>query len=556
MARGIETLAGPVSENDVIMRENEAPVGAAALMNKQVRKNVPGFYKLPSQEDETPGYMKAAEAGVDQDMAQMDTINNMAGALMRQGVDASGMNPAQIIMLYEQLMGSMSQDADQFGVTDAGDMLNEMAPDGEKLAYIDEEEAGILSMLGGSGEFDPLTGIPSFKRKRTRDQRKADNIRNETQRRINQGDTSSYVQRQIDRNPGQFTNIENVTQQDSSGTESQKEIRRKAEQSYLGGQPYKSKKSLQPEQSFKDKVTNSVMDFFNLNREDVPGSEPINAEKTNKLNQILNKYEKPPNYFSGIPGPFTFGKGMVDSITAGKYRRPETQKSGSSTQTLEDDERGLTLSGLEDALREEGLFGDFKATKPREFYEMFGAPQTTGGLKDFGQSRILDIDGKTDAQGNVIQKALTGEDRKEAIRYNNAIYNARDAGRDGNNNNLSNISSPGFNTPGMETTPGVVPKKDAYKFNVGGTMPYTDAKYTGGKEMQVPIGKRMQLDEAGKMKTAPASAADMMKYATVGGYNQLEDFNNYINRRRKFLGEEEPEYFDEEGNVIMTGMGA
>jgi hypothetical protein len=187
---------------------------------------------------------------------------------------------------------------------------------------------------------------------------------------------------------------------------------------------------------------------------------------------------------------------------------------------------------------------------------MFGAPQTTGGLKDFGQSRILDIDGKTDAQGNVIQKALTGEDRKEAIRYNNAIYNARDAGRDGNNNNLSNISSPGFNTPGMETTPGVVPKKDAYKFNVGGTMPYTDAKYTGGKEMQVPIGKRMQLDEAGKMKTAPASAADMMKYATVGGYNQLEDFNNYINRRRKFLGEEEPEYFDEEGNVIMTGMGA
>ena len=50
MAKGIETLAGPVSENDVIMRENEAPVGAAALMNKQVRKSVPGFYKLPSQE--------------------------------------------------------------------------------------------------------------------------------------------------------------------------------------------------------------------------------------------------------------------------------------------------------------------------------------------------------------------------------------------------------------------------------------------------------------------------------------------------------------------------
>ena len=91
MAKGIETLAGPVSENDVIMRENEAPVGAAALMNKQVRKSVPGFYKLPSQESETPGFMKAAKAGVDQDMAQMDTISTMAGALMREGVEGGSL---------------------------------------------------------------------------------------------------------------------------------------------------------------------------------------------------------------------------------------------------------------------------------------------------------------------------------------------------------------------------------------------------------------------------------------------------------------------------------
>ena len=42
--------------------------------------------------------------------------------------------------------------------------------------------------------------------KRTREERKADNIRNETQRRINQGDTSSYVQGQIRDNPGQFQN--------------------------------------------------------------------------------------------------------------------------------------------------------------------------------------------------------------------------------------------------------------------------------------------------------------------------------------------------------------
>ena len=36
-------------------------------------------------------------------------------------------------------------------------------------------------------------------------------------------------------------------------------------------------------------------------------------------------------------------------------------------------------------------------------------------------------------------------------------------------------------------------------------MPYTDDTYTGGKEMQVPVGRRMQLDKSGQMKTAPAT---------------------------------------------------
>lgn len=538
MAKGIETLAGPVSENDVIMRENEAPVGAAALMNKQVRKSVPGFYKLPSQESETPGFMKAAKAGVDQDMAQMDTISTMAGALMREGVDTRQMNPDQIIMLYEQMMGSAG-DRDQFGITDATDVLNDIAPEGEKLAYINPEEAGILKMLGGAGEMTPQ-GIPSFffrrKSGRTREQVKADNIRNETQRRINQGDTSAYVQRQIDRNPGQFTNTERVT---GTSEAADKAIDK-------AGRP-------KEKQSVKDKLTSSIMDFFNANREDVPGSEPINPERTKTLNKIVDRYEEPPNYFSGIPSPFTFGKGMLNSLSAGKYRKPKKQKGGSITQTLEDEERGLTLSGLEDALRKEGLFGDFKATRPQEFFEIFGGPQTSGQQEDFGRNRIIDVDGKRDAEGNVIQKALTGDERRQAIRYNNAIYQAREDARDDDNQMASGGGFTQPVVPGDDTT--TTPSEDAYKFNVGGTMPYTDDILTGGEEMQVPVGRRMQLAKTGAMKTKPQTMQELLALATKGGgFNQLENFNNYIKRRRKFLGEEEPEYFDEDGNVRMSGM--
>ena len=54
--------------------------------------------------------------------------------------------------------------------------------------------------------------------KKTRSQRKADNIAKETQRRINAGDTSNYVQKQIANNPGKFENTERVTQKDSGSS--------------------------------------------------------------------------------------------------------------------------------------------------------------------------------------------------------------------------------------------------------------------------------------------------------------------------------------------------
>jgi len=528
MAKGIETLAGPVSENDVIMRENEAPAGAAALMNKQVRKSVPGFYKLPSQESETPGFMKAAKAGVDQDMAQMDTISTMAGALMREGVDTRQMNPDQIIMLYEQMMGSAG-DRDQFGITDATDVLNDIAPEGEKLAYINPEEAGILKMLGGAGEMTPQ-GIPSFffrrKSGRTREQVKADNIRNETQRRINQGDTSAYVQRQIDRNPGQFTNTERVT---GTSEAADKAIDK-------AGRP-------KEKQSVKDRAMESFNNFLktiNPDPADFPDSAPTNPEKTKLLNKIVDRYEEPPNYFGGIPTGFNILKGMGESLSAGKTRKKSSKRQPGLAGS-EEDEETYTLSGLEDALRKEGLFGDFKATRPQEFFEIFGGPQTSGQQADFGRNRIIDVD------------KLKGDDRKKAIRYNNAIYQAREDARDDDN---QMASGGGFTQPGMpadETT--TTPSEDAYKFNVGGTMPYTDDILTGGEEMQVPVGRRMQLAKTGAMKTKPQTMQELLALATKGGgFNQLENFNNYIKRRRKFLGEEEPEYFDEDGNVRMSGM--
>jgi hypothetical protein len=91
-------------------------------------------------------------------------------------------------------------------------------------------------------------------------------------------------------------------------------------------------------------------------------------------------------------------------------------------------------------------------------------------------------------------------------------------------------------------------------FNVGGTMPYTEDIRTAGVETDVPLGRRFDIDKAGKYRgtTGGMDLNEAMQYATLGGYGQLEPFQEYLARRRKHLGEEEPQYFDEEGNVIYS----
>ena len=73
-------------------------------------------------------------------------------------------------------------------------------------------------------------------------------------------------------------------------------------------------------------------------------------------------------------------------------------------------------------------------------------------------------------------------------------------------------------------------------FDVPGTMMFK------GKE--VPVGRRFSTD-----------IGDVMKRALEGtSERQLEPFAQYVKRRRDFLGEDEDEFFDEEGNVIYGGV--
>ena len=97
------------------------------------------------------------------------------------------------------------------------------------------------------------------------------------------------------------------------------------------------------------------------------------------------------------------------------------------------------------------------------------------------------------------------------------------------------------------------PDERAGQFNLGGTMKYTDDLRTGGTEMDVPLGRRFAIDKSGKYRgSTPMDLKESIDFATIGGYNQLEPFQEYLTRRRKELGEQPDEWFDEEGNVLFS----
>lgn len=110
----MQAYAGPVQQGDMVVRANEVSPGITALLSKQNRKGAQGIYELPTAKPANPDYYN---------MALENVQNNLRSA-------------AQTV--------------------------NALAPEGERLAYINPQEEGILRLLGGSGEPEPVTGIPSF----------------------------------------------------------------------------------------------------------------------------------------------------------------------------------------------------------------------------------------------------------------------------------------------------------------------------------------------------------------------------------------------------------
>ena len=589
-----EALAGPVSGGNMVVKPNEVPVGGAAMLAKALRgqanKGIGGIYELPSQKAPTPEFMQMAKAGLRQGdpMRGMGPrkgltaydMANMAGAVEQAGIinflgeqpevtapirakshaDAPPTQLAYITDAEKQMLldanmhGSLEGNQPNqgpAGIQSLDDFYN--TPGGGVGGGSGEQVDSAGSSQGGSGSSGGGGGYESSESVGINPGMAVGGSDNDTVFEFEAGEGNQ---------PGTYQANEELTAQLAAEAEKkQEDLLQKlaAEQSIRDREAKKSKEQTDAEAE--------KLAILNKGEEDMTSEDRKRLTELNKLIASFSEALANDDSFSemlsgakdktleklkelGIIGPEIkdikdLPKETQDKMAKllGDFERvsisPKEAMSPLMTTLkgmgagLEREDGSMTLQGLTKALR--GLDTDGGASvleslrkyAPDKHYKAFGVPQTTGALADFGMNKPLDTSGMD----------RDSQEYKDAKRYNNAIFDARERTRDDNNNNQ-------FRRPGvMQDTmvEEVVETPDGVIDEEAQTMKFTSPR-TGDKEVNVPLNRRFRTDptkDVAQYRTAPRTESDILKYMTQGTTGEgigLEPFSEYQRRRRKAMG--------------------
>ena len=505
----------------------------------------------------------------------------------------SGMTPAQI---EEQL--AMNEVKDDLHMKAAA--VEEYAPEDHQLAYITPDESNILQLMGGSGETNPMTGIQQFPQyggatgtskddeKDTAyggmtsreasglDQPWTDKGRENVERMVREAASDAAVQRDIERGgtqqPGLVEDVrETIIREGGTGGGGAgvgdeiggdsivQNLINKINNSKTKGE---AKKLWNEASGLTSDLTNAVWSGTKniLNKFNIFDGDGTEDGETDEANEAWQKV------LSGMgslisPGKFILG-GMGKSFGTLKMT-PEKLLDPNYLAIMKDTLTGGRL----DKFKEK--YGDIIASAygPRGGTEAFEtalagavapegseAQRRTAPWEYYDQKRLAAVGGNPEKIASI---RITPDMKKNQSDFVDKILAAREqVGRD-RDRDQGGRGGGGRGTSEIIEDVAEVTTTDprAGAFGVGGTMPYTHDTRTAGAQMDVPLGRRFEIDKAGKFRGGTGMSADeAYKYATLGGYSQLEPFQEYLARRRKHLGEEKPRYFDEEGNVIFSDM--
>ena len=629
MAVGIEQIAGPVNAGDIIMRDEEAPRGAAALLNKMINKGTQGMYKLPEQDKEMPGFMKDAikeseQAAVDPSdfrtiLRILEAGGNPEDYMEQTKLDASDFRT--ILKLLEQgfsmeeiesmTQAKMTKDGPKEGLS-MKDIVNldQAAVQGGKINFLGEQPEVKAPIRAQSHADSPPTEL-AYITDAEKDLLVRATLLGSMDGKPNEGPSGIHSLDDFFMTPG--GGISGGSTADArepdrpdrpvlggggGGTSAedygiQPGMAVGGGDQGTGGQVFVSPQSAgagetqvnafipvsdaQQERLEALADANRAKTLANLGIQTADssiidimkaggGAVPLLAMKgADALAEGIEAFERKQveDLFSGDVDDVGFGMGSLmralekDPDRADEYFDKYEDEINRAMGSGEKTAGGDSIGGLEGTAQEKinAIVQKFSGNKnfdknyqPEKFYKT----EKGESQADF-QKRMREkgVDSKELAEAQAFGKIGFTRQNTQMIEEGRRRLERE---RRGSDTNRGGSGGGGGTTP-ADTTPDTTPDPDprAGQFNVGGTMPYTDDR-TGNVEKMVPLGRRFQLTEEGKFRdSTPFTMSDVMKYATKGGFQQLEPFQEYLKRRKDFLGEEDPEYFDEEGNVIYGG---
>ena len=578
MATGVEMLgqmsedmqlAGPVQGGNMVVKPNEAPVGAAAMLSKALRKEankgVAGIYELPTPKEPLPDFMKEAQRVVSQqESAQRNMYpNNFAD-------DEGG-----ILMLPRNLRTAP-------GVPETS------------LAYITDEEKAILGLLKPGTPHKGPEDVPSYDSldyvaadkpmtSTSGDQGTSQSVfdtvsqgggTQEQQQQVKEffgTQAGQAVQKQLEMEEQQETNpfaqtgqsVADIVSDVRTGVRDKDD---KSEGNLLSKLDAKEREENEKNMKSKSMLEKQIEEEKKLIAEGKGDKERLKnlQKRLDKTTKLLNQQ---PSLFEGLLDEGSKAKDSVikklkelgligPEIKAIEDLPEKTQEdmfkllnefervkvspkeAMSPLMTtikgigagLEREDGSMTLQGLTKALRAldtgdgASVLETLKKYAPDKYFKAFGEAQTSGGLADFAMNKTIDTSGMD----------RNSQEYKDAKKYNNAIFDARQKTQDDRSKNRPS----GFSRPVVideeDVTEQIVEADDM-------TMPYKGPR-TGDVEKDVPLSRRFKTDptkDVAQFTTTPRTQEDIYKYMTQGTTGEgitLEPFSEYQRRRRKALG--------------------
>ena len=303
---------------------------------------------------------------------------------------------------------------------------------------------------------------------------------------------------------------------------------------FTGASQEEIMKVLQSGGELTDKQQVSAANFLAGNKRNKNVLTPAQEKAFSKLfnekdleKQITDYREGYPDYFAGgTLGAPKFAGGTFKSMTAGDKRKDKSR----------------TLSGLKKDLTK-GEIAYLKANRPDLYYADKGAP----GLGGNTQGDLLEL-----SQLNTSNKNLSSRQLRDIFAARETANNQKEA-YDARN---PNPSYQGYQGPTVEKREPEVSNQTFQQVEqmidpAVGTRPFatpgsgSGSSTAGGSQYKLPMDSRASLTRDGEygINTDPKSIA----YS--GGYNQMEDMDEYLQR----IGKKRKNYLDEDGNPIMTG---